>query len=149
MTFNADPSTWTVLVIEDDPDNQDLVRLIFRYNRAAVHCAYNGKQGLEVLDRLMPSLVLMDLSMPMMDGWMMLTQIRSRPKTATVPVIALTAHAMEGDKERVLASGFDGYIAKPFQVATFLDQIKSWLNKAAARKRLENWINTQLEKEQE
>ena len=83
----------------------------------------DGLEGLKVLAHVTPTLILLDLSMPQMDGWEMIKRVRANPKTAHVPVIALTAHAMRGDKERVLAAGFDGYIPKPFLLDTFMCEI--------------------------
>lgn len=119
-----DPATWTVLVIEDDADNLDLVRRVLTYHQATVYVARNGEGGLKILDNVTPTFILLDLSMPGMDGWTVIRQIRSRPETARLPVIALTAHAMNGTREQVLAGGFDGYISKPFQVTDFLNQIR-------------------------
>lgn len=124
IDVGCEPSTWTALIVEDDPDNLDLIWRVLTFNRAIVHVAHNGSQSLEILSRLKPTFVLMDLSMPHMDGWTTLKQIRATAECASVPVIAVTAHAMKGDRERVLAFGFDGYISKPFQVTTLVDQIR-------------------------
>ena len=83
-----------------------------------------GEEGLLLLQTYQPTLILLDLSMPKMDGWEMLRHIRNRPETARTPVIALTAHAMEGDRERVLGAGFNGYIPKPFDVMLLPTQIQ-------------------------
>src|SRR5574341_532682 len=114
LGLQSEPFTWTVLIIEDDLDNLDLIKRVLTFYRMAVHVAHNGQQALEILERLTPNLVLMDLSMPEMDGWATLKRIRANPKTAGLPVVAVTAHAMVGDRERVFQAGFDGYIAKPF-----------------------------------
>jgi CheY-like chemotaxis protein len=127
MKLSGDASTWKVLVVEDDHDNLNVATQVLAFHGAEVHVAENGVTGLQVLEELTPTVVLMDISMPQMDGWEMLRHIRDNPKTAALPVIAVTAHAMEGDKERVLAAGFDGYIRKPFDVLTLLDEIKKSL----------------------
>ena len=80
-----------------------------------------------MLETYEPTLILMDLSMPEMNGWEMFAKLRENPKFATTPVIALTAHAMEGDKESVMKAGFTGYIAKPFSVLTIISEIKNIL----------------------
>lgn len=76
-----------------------------------------------MMEQVKPSLILLDLLMPVMDGWTMLELIRANPLFDTVPVVAVTAYAMQGDRERVLTMGFDGYIAKPFDILTLVDEI--------------------------
>lgn len=127
---SSDPSTWTVLIVEDDFDNLNLVRWVLAYHHVTVYAAWDGLEGLEILERLTPTVVLVDLSMPYMDGRMMLEQIRSRPETAHLPVIAVTGHAMVGDRERILSSGFDGYISKPFPITSLVDEIMGFVKKA-------------------
>lgn len=123
MKINGDVSTWKVLIVEDDYDNLNVATQVLTFRGAEVRVAENGVIGLKALEDFAPTIVLMDISMPQMDGWEMLAHMRSSPRTADLPVIAVTAHAMEGDKERVLAAGFDGYIRKPFDVLTLLDEI--------------------------
>jgi CheY-like chemotaxis protein len=125
--LNLDPSTWVVLIIEDDTDNLELVQRILLYHRAAVYAVQRGKQGLEMLETLTPTLILLDLWMPEMDGWTVLQKIRSEPRTAKLPVIALTAHAMKGARDEALMKGFDGYISKPFRIAELLELIQECL----------------------
>jgi two-component system cell cycle response regulator DivK len=126
-----DISTWKVLIVDDKLDNLALAEAAVRFHGAQIRTAHNGKQGLEVLKNFLPTLILLDLSMPEMDGWEMFDILKNKPETATIPVIALTAHAMAGDKERVLETGFTGYIPKPFSVATFVADIEAILTNAA------------------
>lgn len=123
----TDPTRWTVLIVEDEPDNLGVPEGILKYYGARVHTARDGRSGLSMLSSIAPTLILLDLSMPNVDGWEMLRGIRANPKTSQIPVIALTAHAMQGDRERALAAGFDGYITKPIMLDTFLDLIKQCL----------------------
>lgn len=116
---------WTVLIVDDEVDNLGVARKVLSFNGANVYEARNGLEGLEVLETVTPTFILLDLSMPEMDGWEMFKIVRSRDELAIVPVIALTAHAMSGDKERVLEAGFDGYIAKPFRIQSFLEDIQA------------------------
>jgi CheY-like chemotaxis protein len=116
-------STWTVLIVDDEPDNRAIAEKVMTFNGAKVHTAKDGADGLRMLETLHPSFILLDLSMPGMDGWEMFKRLRSNPKTRDIPVLALTAHTMAGDRERVMAAGFDGYIAKPFRLATFMNEI--------------------------
>lgn len=127
MLVDNDASTWVVLVVDDDPDNLSVPEQLLGFLGAQVYTAGDGIEGLEILDRVIPTFILLDISMSHMDGWEMLSHIRSNPHTADVPVIALTAHAMPGDKERIIEAGFDSYIAKPFLLHTFLDEIKRCL----------------------
>lgn len=121
---------WTILIIEDEPDNVNVVRKVMEFHGANVYVADNGIDGLQMLTNMTPSLVLLDLSMPQMDGWEVLRTLRSKTGLAQLPVIALTAHAMSGDEESVMAAGFDGYIAKPIRINTLLPKIKEALQRA-------------------
>ena len=114
---------WTVLIVDDEPDNVAVARKVLEYGGAEVHTASNGVEGLKALETLKPSFILLDLSMPEMDGWEMLNRLRADESKPPVPVVALTAHAMAGDRERVMEAGFDGYIAKPFRLSTFMSEI--------------------------
>ena len=125
--LNGDVSTWKVLIVEDDFDNLTVAKQVLNFQGVEVHAATDGVTGLKVLEEVTPTLVLLDISMPQMDGWEMLRHVRDDPRTADLPIIAVTAHAMAGDRERVLAAGFDGYIRKPFDVLTLLDEIKKSL----------------------
>ncbi len=125
--LRKDISQWTVLIVDDEPDNLKVAKTILAYQGASVHIAENGIKGLEALETLEPSFILLDISMPEMNGWDMIKALRENPKHAAMPVIALTAHAMAGDREKVLAAGFDGYISKPFRLTSFLQQITDCL----------------------
>jgi len=126
---NREAANWTVLIVDDEPDNLSIPREVLTFNGAQVYTAADGIEGLEVLKTVTPTFILLDLSMPNMDGWEMLRQIRANPKTARIPVIALTAHAMSGDQEKVMTAGFDGYIAKPFWLPTFWSEIERCLER--------------------
>lgn len=117
----------TILVVEDVEDNRELVRLLLESAGYAVIEAHTGQEALDTLATGLPDLVLMDLSLPVLDGWEATRRLRDDARTATLPIVALTAHAMAGDRERVMASGFDGYIAKPIDVGTFLTQVMGYL----------------------
>lgn len=119
---------WKVLVVEDQVDNVAVVQATLEFNGAQVQTARNGLEGMQVLETFMPTLILMDLSMPEMSGWDMFEKVRADERFADVPVIALTAHAMEGDQERVIKAGFDGYIPKPFSVMKIVSDIQGILN---------------------
>lgn len=127
MTTN-DIKDWIVLIVDDEPDNLGVAQKVLSYGGADVHIARNGLEGLAVLENITPTFILLDLSMPEMDGWEMFDRARSNDKLANVPIIALTAHAMTGDKERIEKAGFDGYIPKPFRINSFMDDIHRCLD---------------------
>lgn len=118
-----DLTGWTVLIVEDEPDNIRIPEMTLKHYGTEVYIAENGKQGLELLEKITPNFILLDLSMPVMDGWEMYKQVRANPETKDLIVIAMTAHAMEHDKQRALDEGFNGYIAKPFLFDTFFEEI--------------------------
>lgn len=129
MSISSDIKTWTVLVVDDEPDNLAVVEKVLTFHGARVLTAQDGRAGLDVLQRTRPTFILLDLSMATMDGWEMCKRIRENPVYSTLPVIALTAHAMDGDKERVMSAGFDGYMSKPYRLMTFLSDIQKCLQR--------------------
>ena len=128
-------STWHILVVEDELENLEVIAETLEFLGAQVQTARNGKEGLTVLETFMPDFILTDLSMPVMDGWEMRSHIRSDPRFATIPVVALSAHVIAGDKERALEAGFDGYLTKPIDIFTLLDDIRVALGQPAVQKK--------------
>jgi CheY-like chemotaxis protein len=122
-----DISTWSVLIIDDEPDNIDVISVTLEFRSVTVKTAASGMEALTVLQDFHPTVILLDLTMPGIDGWQLQKTIRSDARTSHIPIIALTAHAMYGDKERVLAAGFDGYISKPVDVVTFVATLQEIL----------------------
>jgi CheY-like chemotaxis protein len=133
MTNGNEPSTWKVVIVDDNADNLGVASQLLSFLGAEVHAAQSGPEGLEILENLQPTFILLDLTMPGMDGWDVLKVIRENPKNATTVVIALTGHAMEGELERIKAAGFTGYITKPYMMATFLGRIKDILAGSTAQ----------------
>jgi CheY-like chemotaxis protein len=127
MMTKHDLSGVTIVMIDDQPDN--LIPLTFVLTRyaATVRVAQEGEQALGMIDTAHPDLVLLDLSMPGMNGWDMLKAIRANPATASLRVIAVTAHAMQTDRERALEAGFDGFISKPFRPSRVVDELMAYL----------------------
>lgn len=118
-----DLSAWKVLAVDDEPDNLEvLIEVLSMYN-ATVHPASNGEEAMTLLQTLRPTMVITDLSMPDMDGYQLLHKVRRTDDLKELPVIALTAHAMSGDKERILAAGFNGYLSKPIRIMTVVSDI--------------------------
>jgi two-component system cell cycle response regulator DivK len=120
---------WVVLVVDDDADNLELASSILSWQQATVYTALGGQAGLKLLETVHPTVILLDLSMPRLDGWAMIEEIRRRPHLVQTPVIALTAHAMDDDRSRVESAGFDGFIAKPFHISGFIGAIHDCLSR--------------------
>lgn len=121
--FVLDAKHWVVLIVDDMPDNLMVAELALKFHGAQVLKATNGEEGLAVLRQVQPTVILLDIRMPTMDGWKMFEILRASPETAHIPVIAVTAYAMDSDRDRVFAAGFDGYLSKPFNVVTFVADI--------------------------
>jgi two-component system cell cycle response regulator len=134
----TDVSAWTVLVVDDEPDNLEVLVESLEYYGLSVTQANNGAQALSLLQTFQPSLIILDLSMPQMDGWETRTRIKSNPATHNIPVIALSAHAMPGDPERAIAAGFDGYLTKPVSIPTLMDDLRAAIQGAVSDKK-EKW----------
>jgi CheY-like chemotaxis protein len=96
-----------------------------------VALAHDGEQGVAAARSEAPDLILMDMNMPKLDGWEATRRIKAAPETRAIPVIALTAHDMEGDREKSLEAGCDDHHAKPFELPRLLDQIEALLNRGA------------------
>ncbi len=113
-----------ILLVEDNPENRDMLsrRLIRRGYQMSF--AMDGAQAVQITRAELPDLVLMDLSLPVMDGWEATRQLKADPATRAIPVIALTAHAMVGDRERAIAAGADDYDTKPVDLERLLQKIQ-------------------------
>ena len=116
-----------VLVVEDNEKSLKLTCALLRMRGYSVLAAGTGEEAIALARRGLPALVLMDVQLPDMDGSLALEQLRADPATASIPVAAVTAYAMKGDRERLLAMGFDGYVSKPINVATFVDELQPLL----------------------
>lgn len=128
MTISTDPKNWTALIVDDEPDNVRVAGKVLSYGGTQVFVARNGVEGLALLSNLRPTFVLLDLSMPEMDGWELFRIMKSTSALCEIPIIALTAHAMSGDRERVIETGFDGYIPKPFRINSLIAEIQKCLD---------------------
>ncbi len=117
----------TILYIEDNPENRLLVRRVLEAEGYAVVEATDGPSGLEVARQSKPDLILLDINLPEVDGYQLVGQLRDVPDLSTVPIIALTANVMKGDREKTLAAGCDGYIQKPIDVDALPVQIAGFL----------------------
>jgi two-component system, cell cycle response regulator DivK len=117
-----------ILAVDDEEDNLTLFKatLEMLYD-SQVEVAIDAETALSLIDVFRPTYIVTDLSMPKIDGYSLLRKLRARPDTCNLPIVAITAHAMQGDKERVLEVGFDGYISKPFNVGTLGDELLACL----------------------
>lgn len=120
-----------VLIVDDNPTNLKLARVVLRGEGYDVRTATDAEDALEVLKTFRPRLILMDVQLPGMDGLELTRRLRGDPATAGTIVIALTAYAMKGDEERVLAAGCDGYVAKPIDTRTLPAVIAEYLRRGA------------------
>jgi two-component system cell cycle response regulator DivK len=112
-----------VLVVEDNEKNMKLFRDVLQAKGYTAIEATSGEEAVELATTHLPELILMDVQLPGMDGIEALGHIRADERTAAIPVVALTAQAMSGDRERFLEAGFDGYISKPVNVLEFIETV--------------------------
>jgi len=121
----------TILVVEDNEENWDMLSRRLQRRGYVVVRAADGQEAVEMAARETPDLILMDVSLPVMDGLAATRRIRARTETQAIPIIALTAHAMSGDRDRVLQAGCDDYHAKPVELPRLLAQMEALLAKEA------------------
>ena len=116
-----------ILLVEDNEMNRDMLSRRLQRRGHEVVCAVDGAEGLEVARRETPGLILMDMSLPILDGWEATRQIKADPATSTIPIIALTAHAMSEDRERAITAGCDDYDTKPVEFPRLIGKIDALL----------------------
>ncbi len=123
------PPKGIILYIEDNMDNRKLVRRVLEADDYQVIEAQDAEEGLNSLSTESPDLILMDISMPDMDGYTLTAQIKAMPKFTKTPIVAMTANVMRGDRERSLEAGCDGYIQKPIDIDTLTSQIERYIKR--------------------
>ena len=116
-----------ILIVEDEPRNLKLIRDLLEVSGYMVLEAIDGKQGVEIAKAKKPDLILMDIQLPVMEGFEATRILKADERTRDIPIMALTAHAMEGDEEKVKAAGCDGYVSKPIDTRGFLNKITEYL----------------------
>ena len=121
----------TILVVDDSPQNRELLRSVLEHCHYEVAEAENGRRAVELARLLNPSLILMDLQMPEMDGYEALAELRMIPELHATPVIAFTAFAMLEDESRAIAAGFSSFIPKPVPLSFLRNEVARFLNKSA------------------
>ena len=120
-----------ILLVEDDEMNRDMLSRRLTRNGYEVLLAVNGQQGADMALSKQPDLILMDLSLPVIDGWEATRRIKADEATRRIPIIALTAHAMAGDRERAMEVGCEDYDTKPVEISRLLAKIAALLRSAA------------------
>ena len=120
-------SAKTILHIEDNSDNRMLIRRILQFEGYHVLEAENARSAMSLLAVYRPDLILMDINMPDVDGYTLTNHIKGLPGFIKIPIIAITANVMKGDREKTIRAGCDGYIEKPIDVDSFLDTIEHFL----------------------
>jgi CheY-like chemotaxis protein len=118
---------WDIVVIDDEEDSLMVAQVILDEYGANTHTATNGEEGLTAIRAVHPKFVISDLSMPELDGWGVIDSMIKDPVLKNIPAIALTAHAMVGDRERAVAAGFHNYLTKPLTVETFIQDLVNLL----------------------
>jgi len=116
-----------ILIVDDNEKNVKLARDVLRFAGYRTLEARSGEDAIQLAEEHLPDVILMDIRLPGMDGTAAAGHLKSRPKTAAIPLVALTSFAMKGDRERFLAAGFDGYLEKPIAVKEFPEQVQRYL----------------------
>jgi CheY-like chemotaxis protein len=122
-----------ILLVEDNEMNRDMLTRRLQRRGYEVVIAVDGAQGLAMAQSESPALILMDISLPVLDGWEATRRLKMAPETKSIPVIALTAHAMSGDRERCIEAGCDDFDTKPVEIARLLGKIETLLNQSKAQ----------------
>lgn len=119
----------TILVIEDNEQNLYLVTFILEKNGYAVRAATDGRAGIDLAAELKPDLILLDIQLPVMDGYAVARNLRSNRQLSSIPIVAVTSHAMVGDRDKAMDAGCNGYIEKPINPDTFMAEVELHLRK--------------------
>lgn len=117
-----------ILIVEDNADNLALLRMLLEREQYQVVAAYDGRAGLEAAQRQQPDLILLDLDMPVVDGWEMIAELKGHPELQRIPIVIVTAHLLPGERSRVLNQGCDGYVSKPFKLMELTAEIRRVLD---------------------
>lgn len=113
----------TVLVAEDNPTNRELLRELLETRGYTVTEACNGQEAVAMVEQEPPDILLLDIGMPILDGFAVVRKLRENPRFAKLPVVAVTAYAMQGDREKIMTSGFNGYLSKPVSSSLLVQEL--------------------------
>jgi CheY-like chemotaxis protein len=122
-----------ILIAEDNAVNRELLRELLELRGHEVVEACDGEEALRMVQQTQPDLLLLDIGMPVLDGYAVIRRIRENPSLAQLPVVAVTAYAMQGDRERILESKFDGYLSKPIDSRSLVDELARLLGRRAGQ----------------
>ena len=138
MSSVEDPATTaqTLLLVEDNEDNRIIYSTVLRHLGYRVIEAQDGVEAVELARSAQPDLILMDISIPVMDGWEATRILRADPRTSAIPIVALTAHALADDRERAAEVGFSAYLAKPIEPRVVVAEVRRWIGDGAVKKPL-------------
>jgi two-component system cell cycle response regulator DivK len=125
----------TVLIAEDNPINRELLRELLEIRGYTVAEACNGEEALAMVEQASPDILLLDIGMPRLDGFAVVRKLRENPRFAWLPVVAVTAYAMQGDREKIMDSGFDGYLSKPVNSGLLVQELDRLLAHPNTQKR--------------
>ena len=117
-----------ILLVEDNELNRDMLSRRLLKRGFEIDIAIDGQQGIDMAISGKPDLILLDMSLPVVDGWDAAKALKTNDTTKAIPIIALTAHAMAGDKEKAIQAGCDDYDTKPVDLARLLEKIEQWIN---------------------
>lgn len=126
--------THRILIIEDNEQNLYLATFLLEKNGHEIVAARDGPEGIELASQAQPALILLDIQLPGMDGFAVLEELRKNPDLNRIPIVAVTSHAMVGDRERILQAGCVGYIEKPIDPDTFVSEVAEYLRNATAKR---------------
>jgi CheY-like chemotaxis protein len=120
-----------ILMAEDNAINRELLRELLESRGHTVLEACNGQEALDVLERERPDALLLDIGMPVLDGFAVMRKVRENSSFASMPIVAVTAYAMQGDREKIMNAGFNGYLSKPINPVSLSEELKRMLTKPA------------------
>jgi len=127
--MNNDPHNWRIMAVDNELDSLNLMERLLKHRQINYCLLSSGEQCLAQIDKYQPTILLLDIQMPVLSGWQVISLLRSDPHWETLPIIAVTAHAMHGDRERLLKAGFTEHFAKPISARKLIEQIQETLNK--------------------
>ena len=130
-----------ILIAEDNAVNRELLRELLEMRGYAVVEACDGDEALRMIEQTQPDLLLLDIGMPVLDGFAVVRKIRENPRLASLPVVAVTAYAMQGDRERILNSNFDGYLSKPVNSRSLAEELDRLLIKRVNQDLSQNQVS--------
>jgi CheY-like chemotaxis protein len=129
--MTIEPQQRTILIVDDQSDLVELISFVLTANNMRVLSAKNGRDGLAILEQELPSAIVLDLSMPFVDGWEMMRRMRATPRTAHLPILAVSAYAREEDAPGALQAGFDAYLMKPLPSKQLIAAIEACIQRRA------------------